>query len=142
MGTIEIRDTCTLLSVYDMPTAVRFYREVLGFSIEARSPTYAVEHGVELFHWCMLRAGEARIMLNTAYDEGQRPAVRPAPAEDRFGAWLFFGCPEVDVAYERLKAAGVECEPPQIAGYGFRTLTLRDPDGHGITLQWPQGTAA
>ena len=30
---IEVRGVLTLLQVFDMPTSVRFYREVLGFEI-------------------------------------------------------------------------------------------------------------
>ena len=138
METIEVKDVCALLGVFDMPKAVRFYCEVLGFALESRSPTYAVEDGVELFHWCMLRTNDGCLMLNTAYDEGERPAERPPLVNDPFGVWLFLGCPKVDEAYERLKAAGVECEPPRTAPYGFRTVSFRDPDGHGITLQWPE----
>ena len=29
---IEIRGVCALLQVFDMPTSVRFYRDVLGFN--------------------------------------------------------------------------------------------------------------
>jgi uncharacterized glyoxalase superfamily protein PhnB len=137
MKKIEVQDVCALLGVFDMPTAVRFYCDVVGFEIQNRSPTYAIEGGVEQFHWCMLKTDHARLMLNTAYDEGQRPAKRPAQAEDPFGVWLFFGCPNVDEAYENLKSAQVDCQPPQLAPYGFRTLSFRDPDGHGITLQSP-----
>jgi len=141
MEAIEIRDGCTLMSVWDMPSAVRFYRELLGFDIVQRSPTYAVENGEELFHWCMMRANDATIMLNTEYDEGERPAERPRQDEPRFGTWFYYGCPDVEAAYAKLQAAGVECKSPGLTmyggKYGFRTLSLRDPDGHGITLQWP-----
>jgi glyoxylase I family protein len=135
MAPIEIRDGCTLMSVWDMPTAVRFYRDLLGFEITQRSPTYAVEDGEELFHWCMMRGGDAWLMLNTEYDEGERPAERPQQEEPRFGTWFFYDCPDIDGAYESLKAAGVACEAPKIAPYGFRVISFRDPDGHGITLQ-------
>jgi glyoxylase I family protein len=138
MKPIQLQDICTLLSVFDMSTAVRFYCDVLGFEIENRSPTYAVEDGIEQFHWCMLKANACRLMLNTAYDEGERPAKRPAPVEDPFNTWLFLGCPNLDEAYERLKSANVDCKPPQLVKYGFRTISFRDPDGHGITLQWPE----
>jgi glyoxylase I family protein len=138
---IDVRDVCALLSVWDMPTTVRFYRELLGFEIVNRSPTYATEGGEELFHWCMMRTHDATIMLNTEYEEGERPVERPAQGEERFGTWFYYGCPDVDGAYEKLKAAGVACEAPKLTmyggTYGFRTLSLRDPDGRGITLQWP-----
>jgi len=139
---IEIRDGCTLISVWDMPTSVRFYHDLLGFEIVQRSPTYAVEDGEELFHWCMMRSNDAAIMLNTEYDEGERPAERPHQEEPRFGTWFYYGCPDVDAAHTKLQAAGVACKPPSLTKYGgkygFRTLSFRDPDGHGITLQWPQ----
>ena len=86
MEAIEIRDGCTLISVWDMPTSVRFYRELLGFEIVQRSPTYATENGEELFHWCMMKSNAACLMLNTDYDEGQRPAARPGRHQRRIGA--------------------------------------------------------
>jgi glyoxylase I family protein len=115
---IDIRGLCPLLQVFDMPVSVRFYCELLGFEISSRSPTYAVENGAELFHWVLLRRGDTELMLNTAYDEGERPA---SPA---------------DAAYEQVKSHGVPCAPPQTAWYGMRQLSFRDPDGYGITLQW------
>ena len=141
MAVIEVKDVCTLMSVWDMPTTVRFYRELLGFEIVNSSPAYATEDGEELFHWCMMRAGDSYIMLNTEYDEGERPAERPQQGEQRFGTWFFYSCADLDRAYETLKAAGVECKPPSFTKYGgkygFRTLAFRDPDGRGITLQHP-----
>ena len=116
---IEVRDICALLSVYDMPEAIRFYTKLLGFEVVSRAPTYEVIDGVEHFHWCMLKNGEIKLMLNTEYDTGERPPQRPAVIEQPFGAWFFLGCPDVDGAYEQLRAAGVPCEPPTIANMVF-----------------------
>jgi catechol 2,3-dioxygenase-like lactoylglutathione lyase family enzyme len=134
---IKVHDICALLSVYDMPEAVRFYVELLGFELVSRAPTYETIAGVEHSHWCMLRNGSSSLMLNTEYDTGERPAERPAFEEQRFGSWFFFGCEDLDEARRQLEAAGVKCDGPNLAGYGFRTLSVRDPDGHGITLQHP-----
>ena len=38
---IEMRSLCPLIQVYDMPTAMRFYRDVLGFEIFSTSPPAA-----------------------------------------------------------------------------------------------------
>lgn len=137
---IDTRGITALLSVYDMPASVRFY-ELLGFELADRSPTYEVVDGVEHFHWCTLRRGPAELMLNTEYDTGERPAERPAAEPQRFGIWFYIGCPDLDDAYRQLRAAGVQCEPPRLTMYGgergFQTLSLHDPDGRGITLQWP-----
>jgi len=136
---IEVRDICALLSVYDMPEAVRFYGR-LGFEVVSRSPAYEVIQGIEHFLWCMLKNGDSTLMLNTEYDTGERPAERPAAREQAFGAWFYLSCPDVDGAYAQLKAAGVKCDSPKNvfygSDYGFRAISLRDPDGHGITLQW------
>jgi glyoxylase I family protein len=137
MSAIEVKDVSPLMSVWDMPTTVRFYRDLLGFEIEARSPTYAVEAGEELFHFCRLRSGDAIIMLNTEYDEGQRPSHRPRDDQNRFETSFYYSCPDIDGAYSELQAGGVACSPPGTASFGFRTLNLRDPDGRSITLQWP-----
>jgi glyoxylase I family protein len=138
MSQLEIRGLCPLLGVFDMPKSVKFYRDVLGFEIAMRSPTYAQEGENELFHWTLLRREGAELMLNTAYDEGERPASpdgsRVAGHDDTN---LYLSCPDVDGAYQTVKALGVECAPPNNAPYGMRQLFFRDPDGFGITLQWP-----
>jgi glyoxylase I family protein len=141
---IDLRGVCLLLQVFDMPLSVRFYCELLGFAISDRSKTYALENGVELFHWALLRRGEMEIMLNTAYDEGERPAAPdPKRVASHGDTALFFGCPDVDAAYEQVKNYGVACASPNTAWYGMRQLSFRDPDGYGITLQWrAAGTSA
>ncbi len=134
---IEIQGLCPLISVYDMPESVAFYTGVLGFEVMTRSPTYATEGGVELFHWALLRKDEAQLMLNTAYDEGERPAERDKGREALHGdTGLYLGCADVDAAHVQLQAMGVKCAPPKTAPYGMRQLNLRDPDGYGVTLQW------
>lgn len=101
MSQTSIRGLCPLLQVFDTPRSVRFYCDVLGFRIANRSQTYAVEDGVELFHSVLLKGEDTELMLNTAYDEGERPAL---PDRQRMGGHgdtgLFFSCPDVDAAYE------------------------------------------
>ncbi len=92
---------------------------------------------MELFHWVLLRRDDTELMLNTAYEEGERAGVASAGALASHGdAALFFGCPDVDAAYEQVKSYGVTCSPPKTAWYGMRQLSFSDPDGYGITLQW------
>jgi catechol 2,3-dioxygenase-like lactoylglutathione lyase family enzyme len=128
----EFFGVAPLLQVYDMPTAVRFYRDVLGFRLLNQS-----QEGEE-FDWCSLSRGGAEIMLNTIYEREHRPAqpdARRAAAHHDTG--LFFACRDLDSAYEYLKANGVAAEPPRIAPYGMRQLYFRDPDGYGLCFQWP-----
>ncbi len=129
---IEIRGLAPLLEVFDMPTSLAFYRDKLWFRITGDSGQ-GDESG-----WVMLQLGEETLMLNTAYDDGERPdapdAARVAAHRD---TCIYFGCPNVDAAYEHLLANGIVAEPPSVAPYGMKQLYLRDPDNYGLCFQWP-----
>ncbi len=131
----EITDLCPLLQVFDMLESVRFYCTHLGFTIDAQSP--AIETPYPHFNWALLKRGAVQLMLNTAYEGGDRPASRDAA---RIAAHadtiLYFGCPDVDGAYRQLKDAGLALDPPVVAPYGMKQLTFPDPDGYAICLQW------
>jgi catechol 2,3-dioxygenase-like lactoylglutathione lyase family enzyme len=130
---IEIRGMAPLLQVFDMPTSIRFYRDVLGFDVVTTS-TPRGEH----FDWALLRLSGVELMLNTAYEEDARPAA-PDPA--RFvmheDTCLYFGCPNVDAAYAYLRARGVAAKEPEVAHYGMKQLYVSDPDGYSLCFQWP-----
>ena len=130
---IEVRGVCVLLQVFDMPTSVRFYRDVLGFEVVQTS----VREG-DQFDWGMLRLGEATLMLNTAYEQEYRPPQPDKVLVAGHGdTCLYFGCPDVDAAYRHLLDHGVEVEEPKVAPYGMKQLYLRDPDGYALCFQWP-----
>ena len=75
---LDIRGLCPLLQVFDMPTSVRFYRDILGFELVAHAPLRAPDDPPG---WCLLRHGDTtEIMLNTAYDYGERPESPDPPA--------------------------------------------------------------
>lgn len=128
---IAIRTLCPLLQVFDMPTSLRFYRDVLGFAEIGKSGP-----GDDV-GWAWLRHGEADLMLNTAHDVGERP---PTPDAARVAAHadtaLYLGCEDLDGAYAHLVAHGVNVQPPRVASYGMRQLYAADPDGYEICLQW------
>lgn len=131
---LDVRGLTPLLQVYDMPTSVRFYRDVLGFEVAATSPML----GEDRFHWALLRLGDAELMLNTAYEfDNDRPAeadhARTAAHDD---TGLFFGCPDVDAAYQELSGKGVRVKEPVVTGYGMKQMYVRDPDGYALCFQW------
>ena len=131
---LDVRGLTPLLQVYAMPTAVRFYRDVLGFQLENTSPRL----GEDRFHWALLRLGNAELMLNTAYEfDDDRP---PEPDHARSAAHndtgLFFGCPDVDAAYQELRGKGVTLKRPLVTGYGMKEMYVRDPDGYALCFQW------
>jgi len=130
---IHVEGLAPLIQVFDMPRSVAFYRDVLGFEVVATSP----RRGHDDFDWGLLRLEGVELMLNTAYEEADRP---PQPDASRVAAHadtgLFFGCRDVDAAYAYLREKGVSVQPPANAPYGMRQLYLRDPDGYVVCLQW------
>src|SRR5262249_2258683 len=124
---IDIQSGTTLLQVFDMPTSLRFYREILEFELIEGTDD-----------WVYLRRGNVELMLNTAYESDERPP-RPDPtriaAHDDTG--IFFGCPDVDAAYEHIKSKGWQADPPKIVSYGMKQLYIHDPDGYNLCFQWP-----
>jgi glyoxylase I family protein len=127
-----------LLQVFDMPRAVAFYRDVLGFEIVLNSPPRDRDD----FDWCLLRRDGIELMLSTAYEcDGRPSAPDPARVAGHDDTALFFGCRDVDAAYEHLRARGVEAKPPTVAPYGMKQLTFKDPDGYQICLQWRAAVA-
>jgi glyoxylase I family protein len=126
-----------LLQVFDMNEAIRFYCDGLGFQVVSSSPTIEAPEG-RFFHWVLLRRGGAELMLNTAYDSGERPPKRDAA---RWGGHrdtgLFIGCDDVDEMYRELRAKGLDIERPSVARYGMKQLNVHDPDGFEICFQTP-----
>ena len=132
---LQVTGLCPLIQVFDMIEAVRFYCGGLGFEVVQASPEVETPEG-RFSHWCWLRLGGADLMLNTAYDSGERPATRDAArqaAHDDTG--LYFGCPDIDAAYEALRSRGIEAEPPRVAPYGMKQFWVRDPDGYLLCFQ-------
>src|SRR5215472_8267559 len=66
--TIDVRGLAPLLNVFDMPTSIKFYCDGLGFEIALNDGKPAPH-----FDWVLLRLNESELMLNTAYEQDQRP---------------------------------------------------------------------
>ena len=129
---LKVGGFATLLQVFDMPTSLAFYRGLLGF--EALSEVPADRH----CDWVWLKRGASELMLNTAYEADARPsAPDPMCIAAHADTSLFFGCDDLDTAYEYLRTAGVSAKAPLITSYGVRQLYFQDPDGYGICLQHP-----
>jgi glyoxylase I family protein len=129
---MDIHGVAPLLQVFDMPTAIHFYRDVLGFTVWGSS-----EPG-DNCNWCGLRLNGAEVMLNTAYEADDRPAAPdPARIASHNDICLFFGCKDLDAAYQHLRAHGLNVNEPKVAPYGMRQLWFTDPDGYGLCFQHP-----
>jgi glyoxylase I family protein len=129
---LAIRGLAPLLEVFDMATSVRFYRDLLGFELVRTSAPG--DH----FDWALLRLDGVELMLNTAYEDDERPsAPDPARVEGHADTVLFFLCPDVDGAYRELLSKGLDVKEPVIRDYGMKQLHVADPDGYGLCFQSP-----
>jgi len=128
---LELRGLAPLLQVFDMPTSLHFYRDLLGFEVVSRS-TAGDDCG-----WALLRLNGLELMLNTAYETGKRPAAPdPARIAAHADTALFFGCPDVEKAYTELHATGIDVQKPVVRDYGMKQLSVFDPDGFELCFQW------
>ena len=94
---ITLRGLAPLLQVFDMPTSIAFYVDLLGFEIIHQS-----KPGPD-FGWALLELEGTQLMLNTAYDEGERPPIPdPARVAAHADTIIYFGCPDVEGAYAHL----------------------------------------
>ena len=128
---VEIQGMTPLISVFDMPRSLAFYRDILGFEIVTDSGDG------DNSSWVWLRWQGVDLMLNDQYEPGHVP---PAPPAERtkwhHDTCLYFGCPDTDTAYEYLRSKGVELNPPKVAPYGMKQLYFHDPDGYNLCFQW------
>lgn len=132
---IEVQGVAPLISVFNMPTALHFYRDILGFKIIEISPKLSEDP--DDVSWVMLQLGDGTVILNTAYDPEDRP---DAPESERFNGHrdtcLYLGCPDVDGAFECLWSKMLAFKAPKVAPYGMKQLYFTDPDGYLVCFQW------
>ncbi len=128
----RIQGLCPLLQVFDMPRALAFYRDRLAFEILMR------DRDRDDCDWVLLRWGTAELMLNTAYEADERPAV---PDPKRMAAHadttLYLSTPDVDALYSQWRDQYGDVDPPVVREYGMKQWTVIDPEGYAICFQHP-----
>jgi catechol 2,3-dioxygenase-like lactoylglutathione lyase family enzyme len=121
-----------LIQVFDMPTSLAFYRDKLGFEVMQTSGQ-GDQSG-----WVMLKLNDAVLMLNTMYEGDYRPTnPDPVRGNNHSDTALYFGCPDVNDAYDYFLSKGLEVKKPYITGYGYKEVDLIDPDGYHLCFHWP-----
>lgn len=112
--------------VSDQAKAKAFYRDVLGFTVQAEAP---MENGM---NWVQMGppAGSTSIALVTWFEK--------MPAGSLSGVVL--ETLDIDLLHERLSARGLQLSPISSAPWG-RFATFKDPDGNGFVLMSPIAAA-
>jgi catechol 2,3-dioxygenase-like lactoylglutathione lyase family enzyme len=121
-----------ILAVSDFERSVAFYRDSLGFEVEASydDPPYAT----------LVRAGTRVSLAAQGYPAEDRPGVMMTIPDDpaRLPVILVLEVDDCLGAYEQLRSAGVEflAEPYSPPWGGHRCFAL-DPDRNLIELEQP-----
>ena len=129
---IVVKGMAPLVQVFDMPTSIAFYRDALEFEVVQS------DRSGDDCDWAMLKLNDEYLMLNTAYESDDRPpASDPRRTAAHNDTAFYFRCEDVDAAYNHLSGAGLEVKPPTITGYGFKAVSVNDPDGYVLVFQRP-----
>ncbi len=115
------------LIVDDYDRAIRFYVDVLGFELVEDSPAQTNDGRPK--RWVVVRPPGAATGVLLARADGERQA---RAVGDQFAGrvGLFLRVDDFDVAYERMRAAGVEfVTEPRAEPYG-RVVVFRDVAGN------------
>ncbi|MCB2223801.1 MAG: VOC family protein [Actinobacteria bacterium] len=125
----------------DLGPMVAWYRDALGFQVEAWFPDEDAPT------WCRMTRGDAALMIAVAPDPD---ALAPhqgylAPVADRVAGpggplSLYLRVPSADDVYAGATAAGAKViEDIWDAWWGGRQFTTADPDGNWWTVFQPTG---
>jgi catechol 2,3-dioxygenase-like lactoylglutathione lyase family enzyme len=129
---VEVTRAGTILAVSDFERSLEFYRDRLGFEVEAiyDDPPYAT----------LARADTRLSLAEQGHPAQDRPGVEMAAPADpsRLSAILVLEVIDCLAAYEELRAGGVRflAEPYSPPWGGHRCFAL-DPDRNLIELEQP-----
>ena len=142
------------LTVDDLERSVDFFTRVLGFerltTVESAGPEVEAITGVfgARVRIARLRLGQETLELTDYLTPRGAPYPYDTRANDHWFQHIAIVVSDMDAAYEKLRAAGVEhaSTGPQTlpatnrAAAGIRAFYFRDPDGHFLELiQFPAG---
>lgn len=129
---VDVSRTGAILAVSDFERSLAFYRDRLGFEVEALydDPPYAT----------LVRAGARLSLAEQGHPAEDRPGVEMAAPPDptRLAAILVLEVRDCLGAYEQLRGQGVPflAEPYSPPWGGHRCFAI-DPDGNLIELEQP-----
>ena len=118
--------------VADVPAALSFYRDMLGFEVTFRGPTPEDEF------FGIVRRDGAMIMVKAlgAISDGKEVIVEPLPNYNRkpvFSWDAYLEVPDPDALAAEFASRGVRFAVPLGNGdEGLRGFVIEDIDGHGL----------
>jgi quinol monooxygenase YgiN/catechol 2,3-dioxygenase-like lactoylglutathione lyase family enzyme len=135
--------------VSDLDRSVEFYTRFFGGEVELIKGVQGAEmaelHGLEEnahFDLAFIRHGEAMVELFQFHEPLPAAGLRPPAANEPGASHIAFEVDDVEAAYERLTAEGVEFSRPPYRvsegdAEGFVLSFFFDPDGNKVELIAP-----
>jgi len=131
----------TALSVNDLERSIRFYRDILGMTLEWRidhRKSEALEKVVGLRNvdvsYAMLSGWGGRIELFQYYSPEGEPYPPDKPVSDKGITHIAFQVEDIGGLHEKMVGHGVRFNsPPQVVREGVKAAYFHDPDG--VTLE-------
>jgi catechol 2,3-dioxygenase-like lactoylglutathione lyase family enzyme len=113
-----------MIYVKEVPRALAFYRELLGFKLIEEFK----HDGISLYARLHAPGGEGTIALHLA---------GPGTPMASDGVRLYFEVRDLDGFCRKLQTKGFYItQMPRVMPWGWRHAYLNDPDGHEISLYW------
>jgi uncharacterized glyoxalase superfamily protein PhnB len=117
-STIRFLGVTPYLHYDDVAAMIEWLTRVFGFTERGRwLDQQGVLRNAELY------AGDTEVWLDGDPEYWKLRERRP---EEWIGVWV----DDVDAMFERVKAAGIETNPPENKFYAVRTFQVTDPEGY------------
>jgi catechol 2,3-dioxygenase-like lactoylglutathione lyase family enzyme len=115
--------------VEDIPAAVAFYRDKLGFKVEAQSGNF----------FAALSRGNVQLLLSPTKGPGGASQPMPDGRKPVPGGWnrIVIYLPNLEAEVARLREEGVHFRNDIVKGLGGNEILLDDPSGNPIELFQP-----
>ena len=110
---MKVLSAAPVLRVSDLASALTFYRDVLGFTVEFEYDDYVI---LEI-------------------DHSQVHLAKPAAGKPPGGGTVYVFCEDVDEYFGKIRARGAKpASEPCNQFYMMRDFTINDPDGNQLSF--------
>lgn len=123
--TTNVKQAVPFFGVSDIEASVRYYVDGLGFEMTKNWIDK------DKLRWCWLEIGDAAVMLQEFWKEGDQANARGKLGE---GVSICFICEDALAIFREVTSRGIEASNPFV-GNGMWVTSLTDPDGYTIAFE-------
>jgi uncharacterized glyoxalase superfamily protein PhnB len=124
LESFRARSLSAALTVKDLQTSLRWYRDIVGFTVDQEHEREGVLRAISL------KAGDVRLLIGQ--DDGAKGSDR---AKGEGFSLMITTAQDVDQVARRIEERGGTLEmQPTDTPWGARALRIVDPDGFRITI--------